>query len=74
MDRVEPRNYVNETALQEVPEFPVSQVTETATEAVEVWKRQVQMLELDLASDLESDDSLDEFVAQAMPRMGKATL
>ncbi len=76
------KDYVNEldqqaptTTLPTVPQFPVSQVTETATEAFEVWKRQVQMPDLDLASDLESsDDSLDEFVAQEMPRVGKATL
>ena len=64
-------------ALPKVPDFPGSQATEAATEAFETWKRQVQMPELDLASDgsqTNSDDSLDEFVAQAMPRVGKATL
>ena len=74
------KNYVNafdetpQAPLPEVPELPGSQVTETATDAFEAWKRQVQMPELELASDVGSDDSLDEFVAQAMPRMGKATL
>ena len=68
-------NAVDEpAALPTVPHFPVSQATTSATEAFEFWKRQVQMPVLDLASDFESDDSLDEFVAQAMPRMGKATL
>ena len=45
-----------------------------ATEAFEVWKSQTQMPDLESASDNSSDDSLDEFVAQATPRVGKATL
>ena len=61
------KSYVNtfdETAqapLPEVPQFPESQVTATATDAFEAWKCQVQMPELVLASDVVSDDSLDEF-------------
>ena len=46
----------------------------TAAESFETWKSQVQMPDLVLASDFESDDSIEDFVAQAMPRMGKATL
>ena len=46
----------------------------TAAESFETWKSQVQMPELVLASDFESDDSIEEFVAQAMPRVGKASL
>ena len=85
MSEDEFKDYVNEldpqapteaptTTLPTVPTFPVSRVTEAATEAFEIWKRQVQMPELELASDDETDDSLDEFVAQEMPRVGKATL
>ena len=74
----EPRNYVNEAAdaepLPEVQEFPVSPDIASATEAFEVWKRQVQMPDLELVSGSDTDDSLDAFVAQEMPRVGRATL
>ena len=69
--------FVNTTEaapLPEVPPFPESRITVTATESFEAWKSQVQMPDLILASDVDSDDSLEEFVAQAMPRTGKASL
>ncbi len=66
---------VDKTApLPTVQEFPVSPVTEAATEAFQVWKQQVQMPDLELVSATDSDDSLDAFVAHEMPRVGKAAL
>ena len=41
--------------------------------SVQELEKEVQTPELELASDT-SEDSLVEFVAQAMPRVGKATL
>ena len=66
---------VDRTApLPTVQEFPVSPVTEAATEAFQVWKQQAQMPDLELVSGSDTDDSLDAFVAHEMPRVGKATL
>ena len=78
MDKVKPTAYVNErdasVPLPKVQDFPVSPVGKAATEAFEVWKSQVAMPDLELATDSESNDSLDAFVAQEMPRVGKAAL
>ena len=60
--------------MPKAQEFPVSPVIATATEAFEVWKEQVKMPDLELVSESDTDDSLDAFVAQEMPRVGKATL
>ena len=76
--KVHPSNYaqVMDTAepLPEVQEFPIPPVTATATEAFNVWKEQSQMPDLELVSGSDTDDSLDAFVAQEMPRVSRATL